>query len=231
MDAFFPRIPLNVPNIATEDLPAAEREAAAQLNREIQKLKKFADDFCDALILFDFSHHNAEQSTHDFAEFFFKWKLLAARDGAMTIERFANALVSAVGLLSQCNRLMKVDRARLRSSRKMLATLLPEFETVRNAAIRTGELMNDLDPAERHSGFTPRRLNGAEQGVLRNRKYQNVSDGKLQSYQVNRSTYEGLIGVANEFCSALIAYRDSDLAPQSTSPQPPDRFVWWVRPD
>src|SRR5262249_44028966 len=151
----------------------------------------------------------------------------------MTIQLFANVLDNAMGVLSQCQTLlMNVDRIKLRSVRKMLGGWLPEFEAVRNAAIRAGELMNDLDPAERHSSLRPQRLDGAEQGILRNRKYQNILDGKLQSYQVKRQTYEGMIAIAKEFYSAFGHYYKGGISSEeNVSPQPLPHFVWWVRPD
>jgi hypothetical protein len=225
------RIPLNAPEIFIAHIVATDREAIEHLNREIQKLKKFADDFCDAWALFDFCHHNEHQAQQEVAEFFLKWKLLAAREGAMTIQFFAKALENATDLLCKCEALLvNVDRTKLRSAREMLVSLVPEFEAVRDTSFREGELMN-MDSAERFSSFNPQRLDGAEKGILRKRKYQNVFEGKLQSYQVNRQTYEGLIAVANEFYSAFSHYYKGTLAPEPLSPQPLERFVWWVRPD
>jgi len=150
----------------------------------------------------------------------------------MTIHHFAKAFESATRLLCKCQSLLaNVDRMKLKSARKILSSLVPEFEAVRDAVIRAREFMNDLDSAERYYDSMPRRLDGAEQAVLTKRKYQNVFEGKLQSYQVNRQTYEGLIAVAKEFYSAFGHYYKGTVSAGNLSPRPSEHFVWRVRPD
>jgi len=229
MSASAPRITLDLPMIPIDGVAATERNGVDRLNRELETLKQCADDFCDAWLLFDFIHHNSQQAKEDFAEIFPKWKLLAARDGAMTIYRFAKALEIATGLLSHCQTVLAdVDRTRLRSARQNLAALLPEFESVRDAVIQAAAHMNDLDSVGRSSRLE--HSDGELRDALRGRKYQSTFDGKLQIYRINRQTYEGLIAVANEFYSAFGKHYHQEI-PSDRSSQRIQNFVWRVRPD
>jgi hypothetical protein len=220
MSTLFPRIPLELPRITIED-GRAERKPLESLEREIAALKKYADDFYDAWMLFEFSHENSQQSTADNREIFLRWKLLSARSGAMTIHLFAKAFEAAASSFSKCrNNLRNVDETKLRSAKTMLESLVPEFESVSEVIVRTGEFANDLDPTERRFAFVS---DSAAQDVLRGRRYLNTFDGKLQSYQVNRQTYEGLIAVAKEFYSVFGYFDRGVVATQD--------FFWRVRPD
>jgi hypothetical protein len=225
MSVVAPRIPLNVPGIPVEHLDATEREGVEALNNKVIALKNYADVFGDALALFDHSHEQLQVSEPAAAELLNRWKLLAARDGAMTILLFCAALENATRLLiKQQNSLTNFEPAKIRSAWLMLVSLMPQFESVRQAGTRVGELTSDPDLLQQHVGSgTDDHAAASHAAVLTGRKYQNSYDGKLQTYQMNRRTYEGLVAVAKEFYSAFGNYNRGAISSQD--------FFWRVRPD
>jgi hypothetical protein len=94
-----------------------------------------------------YSYHATQHSLiSDVRDIARPWVFVAGRDGAMSIYHFAKSMEGMMAFLGQCPTVLdKVDRTKLRSARKMLRELFPDFEAVRHAVAHAGELMKDPD--------------------------------------------------------------------------------------
>jgi hypothetical protein len=194
---------IQVPKVPLDCVPPAERRAVEHLNDALSALARFVDQFASALDLYDFCHEKNDARSRP-------WMFIAGRDGALAIYHFGKAIEEGIGTsLSQCPTVSDLaDRTKLRSARRSLRDLVPNFEDVRDAIAHAGQLMKDSDTSGRHSISIPGRV---KKLVYRNcfsgRKFQNTYNGKLQEYELSSQTLAELNRILQEFYSAFSAIK------------------------
>jgi hypothetical protein len=191
--------------ISMQSLSELERDATNLLKTALGQLSDHSDNFSAALSLFDFSMGELEKATENrTAHPMFRWPFIAARDGAMSIYHFGKAMEGIMASLHKCPTvLQEVNRAKLRSSRKRLRELFPNFEAVRHSVAHAGELMNDVDDLDRHSISTTSVQRMTIQNHLQGRAFKNTFEGQIQSYEINQASRDGLVAIREEFCAAF----------------------------
>jgi hypothetical protein len=209
---------IQVPTVPLDSVPLAERGAVEHLNDALRDLAHFVEQFASALDLYDYS-----RSLTFGARGAHSWMFIAGRDGAMAIYHFGMAMKGIrTSLGKQCPTLLDLaDRTKLRSAKKSLKDMVPNFEDVRHAVAHAGEVMNDRDTSDRHSISIPERL--VKKLIYRNcfdsnGKFRNTYNGKLQEYELSSQTLAELNRILQEFYSAFSAIKPPEARTAQSAP-------------
>jgi hypothetical protein len=119
------------PIIDVKSLPLIERKAAAHLQNVLFHFSYYYHEFRAAVELYDHSNiEGARASLTDAESWAQDWMSLAARDGAMTIYHFGEALKALGTCFKDCPTLRKhIDHDALRSARKLMEKYFPHRRT------------------------------------------------------------------------------------------------------
>ena len=100
------------PTIDVKSLPLNERRAAHHLQDVLIHFSYYYHDFRAAVELYDHSHKESVRASLANAESWAQdWKNLAARDGAMSIYNFGEALKALETCFNDCLTLKKSDQS------------------------------------------------------------------------------------------------------------------------
>ncbi len=134
------------PQIARDPIPSGEQEALPHVVDLLASLGRYERQFQLALMLFDLSQHEnaalvgqVEVGQLSFADLdsltntLSGWQRMAARDGALAIYHFGQALAAVSAGLRGCPTLNAVvDHTRIRLARRSFAATFPEYDAIRH---------------------------------------------------------------------------------------------------
>jgi hypothetical protein len=125
-----------------DKIPADEVDAYACISLNRYNLSRFLEEFHSAVRLFEFLERGGgPPSVGVFGGQFIKFRMIAARDGALNIYHFRCSLDAVRKQLPTCPTLAKTtDCFKLRSALRKFDEYFPHAESVRHAVAHTGEL-------------------------------------------------------------------------------------------
>jgi hypothetical protein len=193
------------PTIDVKSLPPDERKAAAHLQGVLFQFSFYYHDFRAAIELYDHSYIEAARAWLTGSESWAQdWMSLAARDGAMTIFNFGEALKSLGTCFKDCPTLRdRVNHDALRSARKLMTEHFPNREVIRHSIGHSAEMAKSLDHRDKNSirgpyEITPGLMLGDEKTLvnvrnsLQGRTFRNTIDGKMYTYDIRMETMSTL---------------------------------------
>lgn len=191
------------PTLDVKSLPQTERKAGHNLQGLLFHLAFYHHDFCAAVELFDHarleSGRAALMGKDSWAE---DWRTIAARDGAMTIFNFGEAL-DAISFQELPTLRRQTDHDRLRQARKLMKTHFPNRVYIRHSVGHSAQMTRSVPEMEKHSVRGPYEIfTGAPLGdnrtlvnirnSLRDRTFINTYEGKIFSYEISTETIKDL---------------------------------------
>jgi hypothetical protein len=144
------------PSFSTGKLPKEERSAVFVLESALGSMHHFCSAFSDALNLFRFCKKNfvRQEASGNLltAEALGKWQFVAARDGAMSIFHFGEALAGARTTLQQCPSIEReVDKTRTRNAGRYLEKYFPTRLAMRNSVGHAAQISHTQEAWAKHS--------------------------------------------------------------------------------
>lgn len=185
-------------------LPENERDFAFKLSDAFMRISFFVEEFNSALSLYDFCDVEREMVDNN-------WKMVAGRDGAMTIWHFYNAME---GIRHSLDRrkypvlVSLIDFDALRGATKRLRDAFPQFQDLRTSVAHSGEFAIDFDAehATKSSTSVGSFQVGAGSTISNSffgRRFTNSFGGATQSYEMSGSSLAVLDGVRKDFFGAF----------------------------
>lgn len=216
---------VSVPSLDLAGVPSEETQSVYALQRCLSDLRYYIEAFAAARKLFGFStsltNHNlrtltGRQGTPEQEESFqaiARWRVIAAREGALSIYHFAMCIDGAVDMRECPTFRQKVDHRSLRTTRKLFTVRFPNAFSIRHAVAHASELGRNPRQMEQH-GFSGKfddlglSLN-ADSVLVRDHisgsKFANSFDGKILVYEINQLTLDHLKDIATRAYSAFPA--------------------------
>ena len=141
------------------------------------------------------------------------WKLMAARDGALTLYHFGRAAEATRNNLHFCPALKAtVDLITLKAALKQFETAFPKWEAIRHSVAHQGDLTRTDEQLKKHGLRSPYNCNGmvsGKGGLITNSLNGDVYivswEGEVFTYRINRSNLETLCGIADQIYKAFDA--------------------------
>jgi hypothetical protein len=214
------------------DLSRAERETIGMLLFNQRSLGSYADDFHNALALFEYcSKHQVtlqRDPNMEPVQIWRSWLLVAARDGAMSIYHFGKCIDAIQSLFRLCPSFNdKVDHTKIRIAKKLFRSRFPFFVRLRHAIAHSAERAQSPLAFERHATKGAMKLaDGSEfggRGVvmhigsgLTGRIFFATQEGVLVSYSVDENTLRTLFRATSLIYSAVS--NPQEEAPASSKP-------------
>lgn len=185
-------------------------------------------DFEAALALFEYSGVlMATQPQSPTARWARQWQFIAGREGALTIYHLGKIIENIGANFPRCPTVLNlIDRDALRTARRRMDELFPKFVALRHAVAHAAELMRDAETTKANAvtgpiEIAPGFIIGEGMKVfissgLINREFTCTIDGEAQSYEIGRSTLDGLTEVRIEIYTAFLPVElKRELRPQA----------------
>ena len=198
------------PRLYVKGLPEEERDAADTLFFLILDLDKYACNFEAAINLFEFARAEALTAGHNQAV---QWSFIAARDGAMTIYHFGQALQHMRNTLGLCPTVKSlVDPRVLRLAGKKFNSRFRDYESLRHAVAHSGDFWRQgvdvIRNAMKKLRVGPFVLVSKNAHVviresLLDRRFTTTIEGRQVSYEISGETLKNLVGIKDEIFSAF----------------------------
>ena len=206
------RSPDSPPIIMLSLLPKSEQRASHYVNGLLSRLYSYVGQFEAALSLFDFSNDQIEavrtgpKANVPRTQELHRWKLMAARDSAMTVYHFGKTTGGIRRSLSKMPTLRsKVDETKLRNADKLLRKTFPDFEKFRHAISHAGDFGHDEDSYHRH-GIRTAFGRGMVSNHLRDRTLSFTIAGQLVRFEISR---ENLLALNSSKLSYYAAFKSA----------------------
>lgn len=187
-------------------LPEGEQQSAIEHMSYLAELWSAVRQFKHALSLFDF----CEREKPDEVD----WKLIAARDGAWSINNFGSAMQyfrAGFGGIPTLSGLIEHDA--LRAAQKQFETWFPDFPLMRHALAHVPESTMNQHKRDENYYRGPFASDGMIiegtqtlimiKNSLKGRTYQTTFSGRLLSYDVNDDTLKKLVQAKDLFFSGF----------------------------
>jgi hypothetical protein len=197
------------PEFWISEMPEGEQDAAWVVLCGIRKLQSYCRDFAFALLLFKNADQLASASPYPQSRnLISEWKVLAARDGAMTIYHFGKAME---GIRSSLNETpttkAKVDHGVLREATKKFNKLFPLYEDIRHAIAHSAELTrttrahkkNAFSGSFRDKSVFLEDVTGVMLTIIDDTSFKTTFEGAVISYSVTKATLQSLHEVRRDF--------------------------------
>ncbi len=201
------------PVLDLKALPLKERAAAAHVQVSLHYLFFHARDFAAALALFDEKHvQEARAAVTGKTNWGTQHKYIAARDGAMTLYHFGKTADDIGPNLKKSPTLWAlVDHRQLKTARKLMRQLFPDFVEIRHSVGHSAELRNEREKHQVKGPFeaSPAFIVGDStvpvtiRNHLLGRSFRNTFNGKLRAYEMSADTLKGLESVKDGFYQAF----------------------------
>lgn len=239
---------LKVPFLPTFGLSGEEAKTAAELLESLGSIQLYVEQFEAAVELFDFSEagsntldserFRSSQSmppplTPDYkkkSRLFMQWRLLAGRDGAITIFNFGRALeYSRDTLLGRCLTWRETaSMEKIKEAFALWEANFARFVAVRHSVAHAAEFSR-AGKREEHTFYGEPDLSYFEAGgpvhlfiscSMHGRKFTSTFEKKIVGYELSRSTADILSSIAQTFFDAFEpvekAVRDSMIKERSS---------------
>jgi DNA-directed RNA polymerase subunit RPC12/RpoP len=223
------------PQIDGEHIPQAEQPAVAHLLGLLFMLGWYEWQLRHALTLFDLCEQenadlSAQRNINDLPRYpiisatwhtLSAWNTMAARDGAISIYHFGQALSAIPSWLWTCPTIRaRLDHDAIRLARRAFVAALPSYDAIRHAVGHAADFNATIQERERHSIMPPlqwgtlhvsgtRPVRFTEQLV--GRAYCVSYQGRMHSYEIRSETAEVLGRARERVYAAFDAVRDSDF--------------------
>jgi hypothetical protein len=154
------------------------------------------------------------------------WELMAAREGAMTIYHFGQALAAIAPAVRQCSSIAdRVDYAALRLARKSFKAAFPNHYAIRHVVGHVVDFTATVEKRNRHSVMPPWQHTFDDAGTLQyagtrpifspgnlhGRAYLVTYEGDVHFYELRAETLERLLAIRERIYSAFKAVTDLDF--------------------
>jgi len=153
------------------------------------------------------------------------WQLMAAREGALTIYHFGQALAAVAPAVRQCSSIAdRVDYAALRLARKSFKAAFPSHDAVRHVVGHAVDFTATVEERNRHSvmppwehAFNSHTMQYAgtrpifKLGDLSDRAYLVTYEGDVHFYELKAETLERLSAIRERTYSAFRVVTDLDF--------------------
>lgn len=203
---------VTAPSFKSGIVPETEREATWVLQSFIGSLASYVDDFEAALDLYDSVEFLQANKLID--RQFGKWKLIAARDGAMTIFHFEKVLVNSGKGFRDCPSLRnQVNHEVLRQARVRFSEVFPLAARIRHSTAHRAEMTETKQKVDSNAYSGPintrfisvERAEGLTIDGLLGRKFTTTHEGEISDYEISESTLAELANIARLFYSGFSA--------------------------
>lgn len=192
-------------------LPADEQAAYDCVVMNRAGLFRFLMEFQQSVALFEFLERGGgPPSVGVFGGVFINWRMIAAREGALSIYHFGCALSAVRHQLAACNSFTTVNRTQVRDAARMFRARFPHSETVRHAIAHAGELHDTPAKMKKQlqkAAFAVPGVSGAPGGVLVGalfeRTYSLGFEGEVFSVVMDNQTTETLIRIMSMVSAAF----------------------------
>jgi hypothetical protein len=167
-------LPPGVPQFHGEHLPQGEQEATRHLNVLVAQLVRYEWQFRHAVTLFDLCRGESDLSAkaditnipiprfpivEQKANTLHAWEMMAARDGALAIYHFGQALTAVARGLGACPTIRaRVDHSALRLARRAFEQSFPSYDAIRHAVGHAVDFGATVAEQEAHSAKPPWKL-------------------------------------------------------------------------
>jgi hypothetical protein len=148
-------------------------------------------------------------------QIFLSWRLIAARDGAMSIYHFAKAMDGAnTWAFRSQSFAAKIDKGRLCDAFKLLRTYFAKFEAVRHAVAHAADVTKNPKWLSEHTLKGPFKnpaiiLDDTSTVTIKNTilndVFMSTFNNELQEYEVSIKTLNSLNEIKNTFYEAFPA--------------------------
>ena len=196
------------PTINLSRVPLNERLFARKCQENLSSMSKYVMYFEYAVRLFFYTsaYYTVPQlslsvTPADLSQ----WRLIAARDGAMSINHFAEAFdgVNFCTAPAQSQFLSdQIDRVERRKASVILRDKFPKFKAIRNAIAHAAELLKTPQSEEAHIVHGPLSIPGIIeadvtskvfiQDSFRGNTYFTTFDGEVQQYDIDYTSLQAL---------------------------------------
>ncbi len=217
---------LDVPFIDEARIPQDERHCVYNCRTNMFLMQSFWKDFHNALFLRKFARNHAAMwkpsPVKTMEDMFISWEFIAARDGAMSIYHFFNAM-DAVNTWAHKSKSIadNLDRDALKNAFKIKKQHFPRFEAMRHAVSHAGELQKNQKRIDDnfYSGSydgsikivaDPGTGNGAIYNSLFGDNYVSMINNEIIEYKINDETLDILSTIAKIYFGAF-----APLAPRA----------------
>lgn len=184
-------------------LEQPERDAALLLSQNLSTLETHVSQFKDALSLADYcdatrAPHRANDDFNspdwgrslEINRQFIQWKMLAIRDGAITIYNFAECKQALSKLIGRCPSLKdKLDRDAFSEAGRIFEGAFPDYAHVRLDVAHSGKLFNAPEKRDQHTVPGTKTI---IRGGVTDRTMQSSVNGKMASYSLTGDSLAAL---------------------------------------
>jgi len=204
--------PFSCPRLFPREFSKSDYDVVDHLSLIVSQPTSYAEDFQDALSLFDYCHEQrsvfislgeedelAKAWQREFFSRLSSWQLVAARDGAMSIFQFGESMkFIKAGVHMAPSLSVMIDSEAWKSANRRFKKDFPRFEAMRHAVAHSAEMIKTRAHLKKNSAgqmFIQSSLSG--------RQFQATYDGKLLSYEMSQETLNKLTLVLSEFYRAF----------------------------
>lgn len=202
-----------IPQLGSQSL-VHDRDQLSALSSAVYSMQRQIDEFLADIVLFDFSMQNDELVASidgPFAgEYPISWMHIAARDGAIRILDFSEALQGANSALAKCS--IHAVKSAEKSAFKLLDDYFPERLKIRHSAAHTAESVKSAAGANKHrfkGSFDNFGIKIEGEGsihiqdMISDRQYVGTWGGEIVSYELSLASLHRLEEVKQAFLSTI----------------------------
>jgi len=194
------------PSLHIEDASEKDKNDTWQCSSCLSNLRSYCEDFESAVALFNFSGVHKRMwmnSPHKgMARQFGSWRLLAARDGAMSIYHFAKTLGGVDNWSRQSDVIQShINKEKIREARRLLREKFPRLEAIRHSVAHRAEITSSQRWVDTHA-FSGSFKNDALSiensknviilNPLSNNVFTTTWEGTIIEYEVSKTSSEAL---------------------------------------
>lgn len=195
------------------NVPGAQREALNLVGHALDNLAYFVECFESALLLFDKCEQAKKIGSKSTRGNWRNWQFVAARDGAISIYNFSEAISSVKLSLHECPYLkFRLNNSRITAAQRQFKCDFPYAVTLRHSVSHAGEKAANSSQHAKH-GYTgrfrilPGTVVSVKQyvaiDVLNGRHYSNTWNKRVVSYRISAANLTRLIAVRDQIWDAF----------------------------
>jgi hypothetical protein len=201
--------------ILWDNLPEAQRQGLRLLGHALDNLEYYANCFEAALKLYDYCAESTRGVMRPrAANSYREWQFIAARDGALSIDHFFEAMSALGQSLRECRTYHDaIDQSVLREAKKKFLHEFKDYLRVRHSVTHAAEKTANSQKHSVHgytgvwsTGRSKHRVKGfVVIDSLVRRKYSNTWNGRIVSYRLSKRTFGKLCTVRDMIFDAVDA--------------------------
>lgn len=190
-----------VPSLYYGNVPESQMLALNLVGHSLDNLEYFSANFSAALKLFDFCKKQRASRLKP-PQHYRSWQFVAARDGAISMHNFSDAIAALKEAASACQYIAdRLDVTSIKALQDKFNRTFPNSKRVRHSVGHAGEKTKGLDQHKKH-GFKGSYNRGglkiaAAHGAividhLHGRTFSNSWHGQIETYRISKKTLSQL---------------------------------------